>query len=320
MRARGGRTGSSGSKPAIRPRSPRASPAAAGSLRWRTRREAMLGSEIEGRMPLRRPTGRAGSYIISPRRPPMHLQMRLSMIATATFAAGPALAQDLTGTLKKIKDTGAITLGQRESSVPFCYYDDEQQVVGYAMDLCARIVDGVKKDLKLANLETKLNPVTSATRIPLIANGTVDMECGSTTNNLERQQQVSFVVTTFVTANRLMSKSKNKVVNLEDLKGKTLVSTSGTSNLKQVTELNGSKNLGINIVTAADHPAAFQMVESDRAAAFAMDDILLYSLVAQSKNPADYYISTVQLSTEPYGIIVRKGDPDFKTVADGSIT
>src|SRR2546425_7895503 len=164
MRARGGRTGSSGSKPVIRPRSPRASPAAARSLCWRTRREAMLGSEIDGRMPLRRPTGRA--YISSQRRTPMHLKMLLSMIATATFAAGPALAQDLTGTLKKIKDTGAITLGHRESSVPFSYYDDKQQVVGYAMDLCARIVDGVKKDLKLANLETKLNPVTSATRIP----------------------------------------------------------------------------------------------------------------------------------------------------------
>jgi len=163
-----------------------------------------------------------------------------------------------------------------------------------------------------------LSPVSSATRIPLIANGTVDMECGSTTNNLERQQQVSFVVTTFVTANRLMSKAKSKVVNLEDLKGKTLVSTSGTSNLKQVTELNGSKNLGINIVTAADHPAAFQMVESDRAAAFAMDDILLYSLVAQSKNPAEFYISSVQLSTEPYGIMVRKDDVAFKKVVDAA--
>jgi len=121
----------------------------------------------------------------------MHLKMLLSMIATATFAASPTLAQNLTGTLQKIKDTGTITLGHRESSVPFSYYDDKQQVVGYAMDLCARIVDGVKKDLKLANLETKLNPVTSATRIPLIANGTVDLECGSTTNNLERQKQVS---------------------------------------------------------------------------------------------------------------------------------
>src|SRR5258708_28109178 len=120
----------------------------------------------------------------------MQLKMLRSMMATATFAAGPALAQDLTGTLKKIKDTGAITLGHRESSTPFSYYDDKQQVVGYAMDLCARIVDGVKKDLKLANLETKLNPVTSATRIPLIANGTVDLEGGPTPNNLKRKTHV----------------------------------------------------------------------------------------------------------------------------------
>ena len=239
-------------------------------------------------------------------------------LLTLGVAAGVS-AQELTGTLKKIKDTGTITIGYRDASIPFSYLDDSQKPIGYSMELCYKIVDAVKAQLKLPNLKVALQPVTSATRIPLIANGTVDMECGSTTNNIERQQQVSFVVTTFVTGNGLMSKAKNKIVDLEDLKGKTLVSTSGTSNLKQVTELNGTKNLSINIVPAADHPAAFQMVESDRAAAFAMDDILLYSLVAQSKNPADYYISPKQLSIEPYGIIVRRGDPDFKKVADGAI-
>lgn len=244
---------------------------------------------------------------------------RIVLTSLAFSVAAAVSAQELTGTLKKVKDTGTITIGYRDASIPFSYLDDSQKPIGYSMDLCYKIVDAVKANLKVPDLKVALQPVTSATRIPLIANGTVDMECGSTTNNLERQQQVSYVVTTFVTANRLMSKAKNKVVNLEDLKGKTLVSTSGTSNLKQVTELNGSKNLGINIVAAADHPAAFQMVESDRAAAFAMDDILLYSLVAQSKNPADYYISTAQLSTEPYGIIVRKGDPQFKKVADDAV-
>jgi glutamate/aspartate transport system substrate-binding protein len=250
----------------------------------------------------------------------MKLRHGFSLGLLMLAVAGSLSAQELTGTLKKIKDTGTITIGYRDASIPFSYLNDEQKPIGYSMDLCYKIVDAVKADLKMPNLKVVLSPVTSATRIPLIANGTVDMECGSTTNNVERQNQVSFVVTTFVTSNRLMSKAKNKVVNLEDLKGKTLVSTSGTSNLKQVTELNGTKNLGINIVAAADHPAAFQMVESDRAAAFAMDDILLYSLVAQSKNPSDYYISSVQLSTEPYGIIVRKGDPAFKKVADGAIT
>src|SRR5262249_18199828 len=142
MRARGGRTGSNGSRPAVRTRSPRANPAAASSPRWRAAREGLLGSGADGRTPWRRPTGCAGSYVTSQRRTPMHVKMLLSMIATATFAASPTLAQNLTGTLQKIKDTGTITLGHRESSVPFSYYDDRQQVVGYAMDLCARIVDG----------------------------------------------------------------------------------------------------------------------------------------------------------------------------------
>jgi len=247
----------------------------------------------------------------------MHLKMLLSMIATATFAAGPALAQDLTGTLKKIKDTGAITLGHRESSVPFSYYDDKQQVVGYAMDLCARIVDGVKKDLKLANLETKLNPVTSATRIPLIANGTVDLECGSTTNNLERQKQVSFTITHFVTANRFVSKKSANLKTVDDLKGKTVVSTSGTTNIKQITEIGAQKGLNLNILAAKDHAEAFLMVETDRAVAFVMDDILLASLVAGSKEPGAYVISKDAFSKpEPYGIMLRRDDAPFKKVVD----
>src|SRR5258708_9758243 len=249
----------------------------------------------------------------------MHRKMLLSMIASAVFAASPALGQELTGTLKKIKDTGAITLGHRESSVPFSYYDDKQQVVGYDMDLRARRGDGVKKELKLANLETKLNPVTSATRIPLIANETVDLECGSTTNNLERQKQVSFTITHFVTANRFVSKKAASLKDLNDLKGKTIVSTWGTTNSKQITELNGQKNLGITILPAKDHAEAFLMVETGRAAAFFMDDILLYSLVASSKTPAEWTISAEALSVEPYGIMLRKDDPSFKKVVDGAM-
>ena len=158
----------------------------------------------------------------------MPLKFTLSAIAAATLLASPALAQELTGTLKKIKETGTITLGHRDSSMPFSYYDDKQQVVGYAMDLCYRIVDAVKGELKLAKLDTKLNPVTSSTRIPLMANGTIDLECGSTTNNLERQKQVSFTITHFVTANRFVSKKAANLKTVEDLKGKTIVSTSGT--------------------------------------------------------------------------------------------
>ncbi len=237
-------------------------------------------------------------------------------LAISALCAGPALAQDLTGTLKKIKETGAITLGHRESSVPFSYYDDKQQVVGYAMDLCYRIVEAVKKELNLPNLEVKLNPVTSATRIPLIANGTVDLECGSTTNNFEREKQVAFTITHFVTANRFVSKKSANLKTVEDLRGKTITSTSGTTNIKQITEIGAQKGLNLNIIPAKDHAEAFLMVETGRAAAFVMDDILLYSLVASSKSPGTYVISADPLSVEPYGIMLQREDPAFKKVVD----
>jgi glutamate/aspartate transport system substrate-binding protein len=241
-------------------------------------------------------------------------------VAALSFAAQPSIAQELTGTLKKIKDNGAITIGHRESSVPFSYYDDKQQVVGYAMDLCNKIADAVKKELKLTKLDVRLNPVTSATRIPLIANGTVDLECGSTTNNLERQQQVAFTITHFVTANRFVSKKAGNFKTVDDLKGKTITSTSGTTNIKQINEINAAKNLGLTILPAKDHAEAFLMVETDRAAAFVMDDILLYSLVATSKSPNDYVISKDALSVEPYGIMLQRGDAAFKKVVDAEMT
>jgi glutamate/aspartate transport system substrate-binding protein len=249
----------------------------------------------------------------------MLFKLTVSTIAAVCCLNVPISAEELTGTLKKIKDTGAITLGHRESSIPFSYYDDKQQVVGYAMDLCYRIVDGVKAELKLEKLEVKLNPVTSATRIPLIANGTVDLECGSTTNNLEREKQVAFTITHFVTANRFMSKKSANLKSVDDLKGKTIVSTSGTTNIKQITEIGAQKNLGLNILAAKDHAEAFLMVETDRAAAFVMDDILLYSLIAESKSPGDYEISADPLSVEPYGIMLRRDDPAFKKVVDAAM-
>ena len=236
----------------------------------------------------------------------------------ALLVAAPAHAQE--GTLKKIKETGAITLGHRDASIPFSYFDDKQAAVGYAMDLCHKIVDAVKADLKMPNLQVKLNPVTSATRIPLMANGTIDLECGSTTNNLERQKQVSFTITHFVTANRFVSKKAANLKTVDDLKGKTVVSTSGTTNIKQITEINGQKNLGITILPAKDHAESFLMVETGRAAAFFMDDILLYSLVANSKTPSEWVISSDALSVEPYGIMLRKDDPSFKKVVDDAMT
>src|SRR5580704_1588973 len=249
----------------------------------------------------------------------MRLKLTLTIVALG-FLNAPAFSQELTGTLAKVKDAGAITLGHRESSVPFSYYDDNQKVIGYAMDLCYRIVDAVKSDLKMDKIDVKLNPVTSATRIPLIANGTVDLECGSTTNNLEREKQVAFTITHFVTANRFVSKKSANLKTVDDLKGKTIVSTSGTTNIKQITEIGAQKHLDLNILAAKDHAEAFLMVETDRAAAFVMDDILLYSLVATSKTPGDYVISADPLSVEPYGIMLRKDDAPFKAVVDAAMT
>jgi glutamate/aspartate transport system substrate-binding protein len=203
--------------------------------------------------------------------------------------------------------------------VPFSYYDDKQQPVGYAMDLCHRIVDAVKRELKMQKLDIKYQLVTSANRIPLMANGTVDMECGSTTNNLDRQKQVAFTITHFVTANRFVTKTSAKIGKLADLKGKTIVSTAGTTNIKQITEINNEQKLGMNIISANGHPEAFQMVETGRAVAFVMDDILLYSLVAQSRSPKDYVISAQALSVEPYGIMLRKDDEAFKKLVNAAM-
>ncbi|MDB5777073.1 MAG: gltI [Herbaspirillum sp.] len=251
--------------------------------------------------------------------------MKISKLAGLLIGAGvlasavQVQAQALTGTLKKVKDTGTLTLGVRDSSIPFSYLDDKQSYQGYSIDLCLKAATAVQKSLDMPSLNVKMVPVTSATRIPLMANGTVDLECGSTTNNLERQQQVAFAPTTFITANRVLAKKSSGVKVLADLKGKTVVSTSGTSNLKQLTELNASRGLGMNILTAKDHAEAFLMVETGRATAFVMDDILLASLAASSKAPNDYMISTEALSVEPYGLIERKGDPAFKKVVDTAI-
>src|SRR5258705_2264167 len=223
----------------------------------------------------------------------MHRTTKAAVAALAcTLIGAPAFAQ----TIDKIKQTGAITVGHRDASIPFSYYDDQQKVIGYSMDICARIVDDVKKSLNMPNLKVNYQLVTSANRLPLMAKGTIDLECGSTTNNIERQKQVGFTNTHFLTANRWVAKKSSNIKALADLKGKTIVSTAGTTNIKQITEINAAQNLGMNIISANGHPEAFQMVETGRAVGFVMDDILLYSLAAQSRTPADYEISPEALS------------------------
>jgi glutamate/aspartate transport system substrate-binding protein len=234
--------------------------------------------------------------------------------AALALAAIPATAQDLTGTLKKIKDTGTITLGNRETSVPFSYLDDKQQPIGYSMDICAAIVEEVKKELGMAQLTVKYNPVTSQTRIPLMANGTIDLECGSTTNNLTRQKQVAFAPVTFITGTKLLVKKSSKIKTYKDLKNKTVVVTQGTTNERVIKALSDKDNLGIKFLNAKDHAESFLTVESGRAVAFAMDDILLYGLQAKAKNPKDFEVVGDYLSYDPYGVMFRTNDDAFGVV------
>jgi glutamate/aspartate transport system substrate-binding protein len=248
---------------------------------------------------------------------PAALAIRALALACATaiaLVAAPALAQDLTGTLKKIKESGSITLGHRETSIPFSYLDDKQQPVGYSMDLCAAIVEEVKKELQMTQLAVKFNPVTSQTRIPLMANGTIDLECGSTTNTLSRQKEVAFAPTTFITGTKLVVKKSAKVRSYKDLKGKTVVVTQGTTNERAIKALSDKENLGIKFLNAKDHAESFLTVESGRAVAFSMDDVLLYGLVAKAKNPKDFDVVGDYLSFDPYAIMFRKNDDSFGVV------
>jgi glutamate/aspartate transport system substrate-binding protein len=243
----------------------------------------------------------------------------MGLVMAAAFWTVQANSQELTGTLKKVKETGTITIGYRDSSIPFSYLDDNQKPIGFAIDICLGIVDAVKKELKLDQLRVEFNPVTSSTRIPLLSNGTVDLECGSTTNNPERLKQVAFTNTHFLTATRFVSKKASNLNSIDDLKGKSVVSSAGTTNIKQLTEANAARNLGINIIPAKEHAESFLMVETDRAVAVVLDDILLASFVAGSKDPDAYVMSKDAFSKpEPYGIMLRKDDPAFKKVVDAA--
>lgn len=244
--------------------------------------------------------------------------MRLIPLALlAVLVAVPAMAAEPSGTLQKIKETGTIAMGIRESSVPFSYLDGNQKPVGYAIEICNKIVDAVKKELKLPDLKVQMIPVLSSNRIPLMANGTIDLECGSTTNNVERQKQVAFTNTHYLTASKFVSKKAAHIGDIAALAGKTVVSTSGSTNIVQLNQVNAARKLGITVVAAKDHAEAFLMVETDRAAAFVMDDIILASFIASAKDPAAYVLSEDAFSAaEPYGIMLRRDDAPFKALAD----
>jgi glutamate/aspartate transport system substrate-binding protein len=240
----------------------------------------------------------------------------LCLVAVAPGTWG---ADQLSGTLKKIKDAGSISVGHRESSIPFSYYDDKNQVVGYSQDLVMMVIDAVKKKLNMPNLAVKLIPVTSQNRIPLMQNGTIDIECGSTTNNLERQQQVSFSDTIFIIGTRLLVKKDSGIKDFTDLKGKNVVVTAGTTSERIVREMNEKNKMGMNIISAKDHGESFLTLQSGRVVAFMLDDALLAGERAKARRPDDWVIVGTPQSKEAYGMMIRKGDDDFKKLVDETV-
>ncbi|OEZ31902.1 amino acid transporter [Variovorax boronicumulans] len=229
-------------------------------------------------------------------------------------------ASPLDGTLKKIKDTGAITVATRGASIPFNYLDDHNKQAGFAWEISQRVVTQVKKDLQLARLEVKTLEVTPQTRIPLVANQTVDLECSSTTNNAERQNQVAFSTTFFVVGARLLVRKNSGIKHWADLVGKNVVVSAGTTAERMLRQLNEKNKWGIQIILAKDINENFLTVETGRAVAATQDDIILFSNIARARNPADWEVVGVPQQKEAYGCMLRKGDAAFKKLVDGVIT
>jgi glutamate/aspartate transport system substrate-binding protein len=235
------------------------------------------------------------------------------------LAATPAFAAELTGTLKKAKESGTLTMGFRESSYPLSYLDDKQQPIGYHIDICNKIVEAVKKEILLPQLKVQHQPVTSQNRIPLVTNGTVDLECGSTTNNEARQKQVDFVVTTFVTNVRMAVKKKSGITSLSQLGGKPVATTSGTTSVQLMRAHEKAKGIDFKEAYGKDHADSFLLLETDRAVAFVMDDNLLAGLIVTSKTPQEYAIVGEVLNVEPIAVMIRRDDPAFKKLADDTV-
>ncbi|TBU76332.1 transporter substrate-binding domain-containing protein [Phytopseudomonas daroniae] len=233
------------------------------------------------------------------------------------LAAAGVSAQE--GTLAKIAELGEISIGHRDGAVPFSYYDDQQRPIGYAMDLCAKVVDALKVKLDKPDLKVSYLPVTGATRMPLLANGTIDMECGTTTNNAERQRQVTFSNTYFVAGVRILSKKSAPVESMADAKGKTVVTLAGTTSVKVISEANAAQNLGLKILTVKDLAEGMLTLQTERAVALIFDDVSIAGAAATSKTPDDYVMSSEPLSVEPYGIMLRRDDEPFKQLVNATL-
>lgn len=233
------------------------------------------------------------------------------------FAAAGVSAQE--GTLAKIAELGEISVGHRDGAVPFSYYDDQQRPIGYAMDLCAKVVEAIKLKLDEPELKVSYLPVTGATRMPLLANGTIDMECGTTTNNAERQRQVSFSNTYFVAGVRILSKKSAPIETMADAKGKTVVTLAGTTSVKVISDINAAQNLGLNVLSVKDLAEGMLTLQTERAVALIFDDVSIAGAAATSKNPDDFVMSAEPLSIEPYGIMLRRDDESFKEVVNATL-
>ncbi|MFC6381748.1 glutamate/aspartate ABC transporter substrate-binding protein [Psychrobacter glacincola] len=243
-----------------------------------------------------------------------------SIEATPADGATTEATSNTNGTLDKIKESGTIVVGHRDSSIPFSYIaDNPNQPIGYAHDLEMKVVEAVKQKLNMPDLKIRYNLITSQTRIPLVQNGTVDFECGSTTNNAERQKQVAFSNGFFEIGTRLLTKKDSGITGFDDLKGKTLVTTAGTTSERYIREYNADKKMDINVISAKDHGEAFLMLENGRADAFMMDDVLLAGEKAKAKNPDEWVIVGEPQSFEIYGCMMRKDDPEFKAVVDEAL-
>lgn len=240
------------------------------------------------------------------------------LFAAAMVSVGVAQAQ--TGdTLKKLKDTGAVTMGVRESSGALSYTLGDGKFTGYHVEICQRVLGDVQKQLGMAKLDVKYQPVTSQNRIPLVQNGTVDIECGSTTNNAARQKDVSFAVTTYVEEVRIAAKANSGITSLAQLAGKKVATTTGTTSVQLLRKHERANGVNFDEVFGKDHADSFLLLESGRADAFVMDGAILAGLISKSKAPADYKIVGETIAVEPIAIMIRKDDPAFKKAVDDSI-
>ncbi len=236
------------------------------------------------------------------------------ILALGLLCALPAGGQELTGTLKKIKDSRAVVIGYRESSLPFSYLNAARRPIGYSIDLCLEIVEEAKDTLGIDDLAVKYVPVTPDNRIDMVASGKVDLECGSTTANRERQKRIAFSPVIFVSGTKLMVRRPVKIRSYLDLKGKTVAVTSGTTNQAAMKVLSDKHKLDIRFLVAKDHAASFSLVEQGKADAFATDDVLLYGFIATSGRAKEFTVIGDFLSYDPYGIMYRKDDRDFDAV------